>query len=1579
MCKPILFQLLSGLHPEGPLPEDALLDSSVEVVMEGQQQGEGGEKSGGVETVEYTIEDMDTSPIDIEGNDELNVGDDLLSDVSKSASVTVMQGNPNSRENITAFAEKYSISQASKRFKVAPSTIKKWLKVEDIQMRPKFNSPGQGRKITYSKETDDKLAGHIRGLLAKGEKVTLQYMCNYAKTLIQEENAQFNASTGWAQRFLLRHGIDLGNQRPKRGSAVTKTEAHSPSEFLARGRPLSYSHETDQAIAGFVRDKQSEGHIITNSELRKHARELITKETPNFTGSASWAQNFLLRHKLALHPDGKEPLSSTPSQLPPPTTAELVTSQSPTNLSSSIMDTPLEPAAEMTPASAPPVYATMTDSSVAGLEPSVDDPMMKTALAILTGENIDSTILSSAQAAALQSTLSELTSDTVSLVDLLNNAQQLQEHIAEGGATLITHGLDSSTAGIYLGLPTSEAFGTGLTGPAATQVNPNTQAPTTLLPRLAGMQAEQETGQASRPLSYTKETDQALANWVQEQQAVGKKVTFASLRAYAKKLISSENPNFNASVGWVTPFLLRHNLDLSINQKKKQPRKGTPRKIETPDEAEERMLDVVDIAGHEMSAQFAAEALAQAIITTQSMNASGTHPTTAIPEEQGLHGTTLVAADPMQLSELQQQPLPAGTPTPQAAQEGGTEAKSETAPSEQKFTPGKRPPKSQRVRHTLSEKLEVVRLMKEYNSAAHFVCRMLGIANSTLAGWIKLVQHKGEELEALSTNKKRANVSGQGRPLSYSKEKDEAIARWVRSQQEIGIQVSPADLAKYATSLIGEENVNFTASSGWQQKFLQRHSLQLWQKSGQHGADKAQTPQTPQPPVVEDQQSIPAPVQTEEVVTHEFSTNAFEKPYSDEIDRQLAQWAREKVKENGSLSVQTLCRHAEELVVEQNPMFMATLGWAFKFLHRHQILLDPKPSISLVDTGIVSRKHSAESTPEQSYLNTPKKLRPASLQTQDVSVSPSTGNLCEALLALSNQAQEGGGENSQTVQAAVSAVQSAMQALQQQQSSPTPASAATEDQSSPGSTYFGKPAREFSPEEKEEVVRYANATTLQKAALKYGVAAPTVWRWRVELKLHQPKYTPMQKRYIIKFAETNCLKEAAQRYGITSKTIQNWRKSFQAEGELPMGAVLEEPSAALSQEVQGEAIETPAGKGDGTSEVVTYDNQNFQFIVDGGEVVDTNGNRTEQATTPMAPVPLEVTTEMDIENVGMEYDVISSEGHAAKPRCTPKEKLQILQYALDHSVKEASLKFGISPGTVYYWKKSMSGNPTGGSPSQTPTSTTNATSSSTISATAEPAVSVQYSGMSGNGSLLQTLASSSAGSESTTVPTGLAEQFSGGGMEVVQSLANLPPEALRSLPAEINLLHAVTSLLSNADAEGDAAQGQKSGGMAQRHDSNSGGISSPTDVLVPPFQAPPSTSNPEQHPDLSAVREQPAEETTQEPQIVSSEEVVPIAETSEITVSTSEDTTTQLQPLVSEGVAQVATTCEDITVGEPSHDPDQPTVGENIEVNMAATSQASGGVDNEAATEVASILRTVESHTASGTESPPNPILQSTD
>lgn len=93
------------------------------------------------------------------------------------------------------------------------------------------------------------------------------------------------------------------------------------------------------AIVEYVRNRQSVGHVITNSELRKYAKQLVNKENSNFTASASWAQNFLLRHKLNLapspapplrdpHPSPSHMLSETPCS---PNTSQLITdaSQSP--------------------------------------------------------------------------------------------------------------------------------------------------------------------------------------------------------------------------------------------------------------------------------------------------------------------------------------------------------------------------------------------------------------------------------------------------------------------------------------------------------------------------------------------------------------------------------------------------------------------------------------------------------------------------------------------------------------------------------------------------------------------------------------------------------------------------------------------------------------------------------------------------------------------------------------------------------------------------------------------------------------------------------------------------------------------------------------------------------------------------------------------------------------------------------------------------------------------------------------------------------------------------------------------------
>ena len=1488
------------------------------------------------------------------------------------------------QENIVAFAEKYSLNLASRRFNVSAATIKKWMKSSRVLLKPKYNSPGQGRKISYSAELEQEMVEHVRDLLARGEKVTMQSICNYARVRVQEELPEFTASTGWAHRFLTRNNIHLSDQKDLRVFSRDTSRGQD-----SRGRPLSYSVETDQALANHVRQRLADGYTLTNSELRRYAKDIIVKENCKFTGSASWAQNFLHRHKINLQShDSKEPASTSPSptvpsrvspslaasspstsllSTPPPllnsqaqyvssvlTSSSHFTSTIPGVSTVSVVDSHLNPATEMhAVASSTPGFPnpSLSDSVMSlPAEYPHDDPM-KQALAILTGENIDAGMLSAAQVASLQSTLSELTSDTVSLVDLLNTAQQLHEQSGEPGsaaAHLISHGLDSHASSLYLGLnPNSDIFGSGLTGAAATQVNPNTQAPTVPNPPRPAVPVHREvdTGTSSRPLSYTKETDLMLAKWVQEEQAAGKKVTFASLRAYAKNLVSTENPNFNASVGWVTPFLLRHGLDLSINKKK------SSRKAESPADQPSKQVspsvhhimdDENPITPEQMMVPVQvvqSEATPEASMMTTPVTSCSPVTLEGIRAvlEQGIQNlaTECTQNEQMQFAvQLQEQSLAlAHTPTSLSHQVDQTlqdihvasidgQILAEGRPQRSKVPPRKfsqekgeekisikKRVKGQRNRHRLAEKLDVVRLMRENNLAPHFVCRMLGIANSTMAGWIKLVQQKGAELETLSLNKKRSNLSGQGRPLTYSREKDEAIAQWVQTQQKMGMQVMPAELAKYAQGLIREENHNFTASSGWAQKFLQRHGLQLAAKSPGGSATpgpSGMTADKSSPAVVEDQHEIPAAVQTEEVIAHEYSQD---KPYSEDTEKHLIAWVKENISTTGSLSLQELCRYAEEVVIQQNPMFVASLSWAFMFLYTHNLLLDPKPNVQTVRSTPNPRKRtsssiqeSADDTPQTEAENTPKKAHPDVMS--DASVSPSTGNLCEALLALSNQSQDSGQSSTSSVQAVL---QVALRALHQQQQQkqqlevqpealvgvaelakemeseknedtlmenvaetgtlnkadecvlgsekekeetvkPKGATSTSPEKDSSSNTYFGKSAREFTTEEKEEVVRYANATTLQKAAIKYGVAAPTVWRWRVELKLHQPKYSAMQKKYIIKFAEANSLKEAAQRYGITGKTISNWRKALQADGELAG-----ETNTLLTQDSQTEVIEGTSGDSQ-SSEVV------FHFIVDGGEVVEVTGTvagnvsespeggaeqgaQENPTVQEGGSVPLEVTNEVDIENVGMEYDIVSSEGHVAKPRCTPQEKVQILQYALDHSIKEASQKFGVSPGTLYYWKRTRNSTKEGGKDT---VSSQGSAPDQPLQARTHVSPVIEYSDvMEETTSVLassseetqpeQFIASSDALSSVSDTQTATIHTLS-------QALAGISPDALQGLNPDLTLLHAVSSFLTGAGGEtgdreggGGGVNSEDSASLNKRRDSNSGGISSPTEVLVRPF------------------------------------------------------------------------------------------------------------------------------------------------
>jgi hypothetical protein len=158
--------------------------------------------------------------------------------------------------------------------------------------------------------------------------------------------------------------------------------------------------------------------------------------------------------------------------------------------------------------------------------------------------------------------------------------------------------------------------------------------------------------------------------------------------------------------------------------------------------------------------------------------------------------------------------------------EGGDIITKQTEPTQPRLqtenAPVKRPTVYQT--YTLAKKLEVVAYVKatsESLAAEHFK-----IPRTTISGW------RGLDLmpkaKAKGKYKKGQHLAkGSGRQLSYPREVDENILCWILQRRDLHLPVQRGSICQYAKSLILPHNPHFSASVGWLQKFMIRHSLSL--------------------------------------------------------------------------------------------------------------------------------------------------------------------------------------------------------------------------------------------------------------------------------------------------------------------------------------------------------------------------------------------------------------------------------------------------------------------------------------------------------------------------------------------------------------------------------------------------------------------------------------------------------------------------------------------------------------------------------------------------------------------------------
>ena len=1286
-----------------------------------------------------------SSEVSIDFNTDINreAGEKSL---SKDDLGYVLQDPSTEKDVVVQFAKTYSLSLASKRFNIPRSTIRSWMQSSIPSNNPKFNSPGQGRKISYSKETDEAIVAYFKEQVGEGnDKFTVQDLCNFAKELVKKENPSFNASTGWAYRFLSRHNLVLPN------SPKVRTKKKKPDISVDyRGRPLSYSINTDAKLAEWVRQQQASGVQVSNTQLRNYARNLITKENPNFTASASWSQNFLLRHHLHLDSnkyvqykhDPPKDLPSASSTSRPDDSQSLgsflgaswqessafqdagITSEVGDSMDAGDRRTNIPSRAQEClgivglsgdrDTSASSLYQDVTNPSVGSMIDTNDyssgsaNTSTDVALALAYLNRLTSDMASTSQATTTipggmfdRSFSDSVTSTAISVSDI---ATAVAGPVAGNDSLGIFCGSDgppitpTGTSNQFINpenLVISNLMDTdsNLLDSASNSIlevaNPTLSSScTSQLPSLSSSVT------TSKSLSYATETDNVLAEWVTKQQSAGERVTFSKLRGYAKQLIQQENPHFNASVGWVTPFLLRHNLDLSKNKKKKS--RSIPQLDDIGMEVDNSLpSDSVDVSTPSSGLQCELVSVEDSV-------------TSALEQDALTHGT-------LEQSGLERQ---------QNTSDVGREAtlSKENTDFHQQFghddlttvADSTRKSKAQsKPRHTLPEKIEVVNLMRAYGMSLQATSRVLGVAVSTLCGWVKMMEQKRPQIEAMFNKQgKFLNLHGAGRPLSYSGEKDKQIAQWVVSQQDSGNHITVKEVCQYAYSVIQEENPSFVASISWARKFLKRHNIKLVNVSvrkpshqlpgdenngerlysetvgASNSVSTSLVGQTIEVESVEDL-GMPSSMVTSEInvsipeVSHvaddelsqldslpmsgedssQGEPSVLEKPeynITPEIEGYLVQWTREKVSSAGCLSIQTFCSYAEELIIPTDRLFVATLDWAFRFLYKHNLQLEPRPMVMESE-----RRRILCEEDENNNVELPSK-------TMCFGVSEAVTMPSNETLFPYTDSQSDVKENELT-------------------DKPTPLQQELAEKS--------KAAREFSTAEKEEVVRYANAYTLQKAAMKYGVAAPTVWRWRLELKLNSPRYNLEQKKKIIRYAGQKSLKEAAAKFGLSTKTIQNWRKMFSSSADDSQSPAAKrhcasQPQPLDSTELSLASMDAQSYTLDHTYATTSSTSQDHSIT----SMMDTEQLMNSCATMPQSDCPPSSSSAGNIEVIMMpqecdiEYDVstdtrMSAATKQSIAKWSMKDKVEILKFALEHSIREAGEKFGVKSSTLYNWKK----------------------------------------------------------------------------------------------------------------------------------------------------------------------------------------------------------------------------------------------------------------------------------------------------
>ena len=130
---------------------------------------------------------------------------------------------------------------------------------------------------------------------------------------------------------------------------------------------------------------------------------------------------------------------------------------------------------------------------------------------------------------------------------------------------------------------------------------------------------------------------------------------------------------------------------------------------------------------------------------------------------------------------------------------------------------------TKRKAYSVAEKLAVVDRLKNGESQAQ-VSRSLGVAESTMRGWIK----DESRLRKFSSEMEDAGNSRKRQRLAADTTLDKAVMTWFTQKRAEGIPISGpiiAEQAKKMNKMLHPDDESFQGSNGWLHCFKKRHGI----------------------------------------------------------------------------------------------------------------------------------------------------------------------------------------------------------------------------------------------------------------------------------------------------------------------------------------------------------------------------------------------------------------------------------------------------------------------------------------------------------------------------------------------------------------------------------------------------------------------------------------------------------------------------------------------------------------------------------------------------------------------------------